>query len=161
MHDQPEASLTAAQKESLNGRVLLLFICIALSTLRIGIWISNWIVLFWVYGRERVFREHLEIVKIKPLLVVSNGDVFGPLGFVHFLIAVILWMVLSISLLTFSWKLLPTPYHDSIKQGTYAGWSILAAITLFFTLNILPLKFALALALLVVAMVFLTLRRVP
>ncbi len=64
--------MTIKQNESLNGRVLVIFIAIAMSMLRIGEWVASQVVLFQVYGRERVSREHLQIVKICFGAEVSN-----------------------------------------------------------------------------------------
>jgi len=150
--------LTIKQNESLNGRVLVIFIAIAMSMLRIGEWVASQVVLFQVYGRERVSREHLQIVKIKPRLVVSNGDVLWSRGFEHFLIVGTIWMTLTVLLFSLAWKLLPKPYHDAMQQGTYAGWSILTLIFLFFALGLLPLKLTLILAAVLLVVVLSTAR---
>lgn len=151
-----EGRLTSTQNESLNGRVLVIFIAIAMSMLRIGVWVASQIVLFQVYGRERVSREHLQIVKIKPRLVVSNGDVLWSRGFEHFLIVGAIWMTLTVLLFSLAWKLLPKPYHDAMQQGTYAGWSILTLIFLFF--GLLPLKMTLIIAVVTLVVVLSTAR---
>jgi len=153
-----EGRLTSTQNESLNGRVLVIFIAITMSMLRIGVWVASQVVLFQVYGRERVSREHLQIVKIKPRLVVSNGDVLWSRGFEHFLIVGAIWMTLTVLLFSLAWKLLPKPYHDAMQQGTYAGWSILTLIFLFFALGLLPLKMTLIIAVVTLVVVLSTAR---
>jgi hypothetical protein len=150
--------LTIKQNESLNGRVLVIFIVIAMSMLRIGVWVASEVVLFQVYGRERVSHDHLQIVKIKPRLVVSNGDVLWSRGFEHFLMAGVIWMSLTILFFYLAWKLLPKPYHGAMQQGTYAGWSILSVIILFYALGLLPLKLTLVIAAVLLVVVLLTAR---
>lgn len=136
----PEVQATTARNEGMNGRVLVLFMLIFMTSLRIAIWGASKIILFQVYGSERVAREHLEIVRIKPRLVVSNGDILEQRGFEHFLIGQLIWLPLSIAVFLLVWGLLPKPYHNAMQQPTYSGWSVLAAIILFFAATIVPLK---------------------
>lgn len=150
--------LNTEQRESLRGRALVIWLVITLSMLRIASWLSGEIVLLRVYGWERVSREHLQMAKLKPLLVVSNGDVLPNSPFAHYLIGVAIWIPSAILLLALAFKLLPQPYHEAMKGGTYAGWSILSTIVLFFALNMLPLKVALISAFVLLAILFLTAR---
>jgi len=130
----------------MNGRVLVLFMLICMTSLRIAIWGASKIILFQVYGSERVGREHLEIVKIKPRLVVSNGDILAHRGFEFFLIGQLIWLSLSVAVFLLVWRLLPKPYHNSMQQSTYSGWSIVVAVILFFAATIVPLKLILLIA---------------
>ena len=113
-----------SQYESLRGRALVIWLVITLSMLRIASRVSGQIILIHAYGWGRVSREHLQMARLKPLLVVSNGDVL---------------------LVVLAFKLLPQPYREAMKGGgmkggTYAIWSTLSAIFLFFALNMLPLE---------------------
>jgi hypothetical protein len=57
---------TIRQNESLNGQFLAIFMVIAMSMFRIASWASGRIILQLAYGRTRVSRDHLELMKIKP-----------------------------------------------------------------------------------------------
>lgn len=149
---------STARIESLNGRVLVLFMLICMAALKIAIWGASKIILFQVYGSVRVAREHLEIVKIKPRLVVSNGDIVAQRGFEFFLIGQLIWLPLSVAVFLLVWRLLPKPYHDAMQQNTYSGWSVLVAIILFFTATLVPLKLILLIAPLAIAVIVLIAR---
>jgi hypothetical protein len=146
------------RNESMNGQVLVIFMVSALSMLRIAIWSASRIVLLQVYGRERVVREHLQLVKFKPQLVVSNGDALWGRGFEHYLIGVAIWLPSTILIFLTAWKLLPKAHHDAMQQGTYAGWAVLLAIFLFFGAGFLSLKLTLITAAVVLAVVIGTAR---
>jgi len=151
--------LNTEQSDSLRGRALVIWLVITLSMLRIAALASSQIILIHAYGWERVSREHLQMAKLKPLLVVSNGDALPTSPFVHYLIAVAIWLPSAVLILLLAFKLLPQPYHEAMKRGsTYAGWSILSTIFLFFALNMLPLKLALLCAFILLAVLFLTAR---
>jgi hypothetical protein len=161
MYTKPEDSLTTKQNESLRGRFLVVWLVVTLSMLRIASWVSGQIILFLTYGRERVFREHLQIVRVKPQLVVSNGDLLLNRSFEHYLIGVVIWIPSTTLLLFLAWKLLPKPYQEVMRQqGSPAGWSILSTIILFFALNMLPLHWALLLAAVLLPVLLLTARSV-
>jgi hypothetical protein len=69
------------------GRATLrIFSACATGGLKIGLRVSDAVILRQVYGAPRVAAEGLTIVKTKPHLVVSNGDVLKDHGFIHFLI---------------------------------------------------------------------------
>ena len=144
--------------ESLSGRVLVIWLVITLSMLRIASWVSGEILLLYVYGWKRVSREHLQLTRLKPLLVVSNGDVLPNSPFEHYLIGVALWLPSAVLLFLLTFRFLPQPYHEAMRGGTYASWSILLVILLFFALNMLPLKIALIGAFILLAVIFLTAR---
>jgi hypothetical protein len=131
-----------------------MWLVITLTMLRIASWVSGELLLIHAYGWERVAREHLQLKRLKPLLVVSNGDVLPSSPFLHYLIGVAIWMPSAILLWLLAWKLLPPPYHQAMKGSTYAGWSLLLVVFLFFALNLLPLRlaFILAVVVLLVAM---------
>jgi hypothetical protein len=155
--------LNTSQYESLRGRALVIWLVITLSMLRIASWVSGQIILIHVYGWGRVSREHLQMARLKPLLVVSNGDVLPYSPFVHYIIGVAIWLPSAVLLVVLAFKLLPQPYREAMKGGgmkggTYAIWSTLSAIFLFFTLNMLPLRLSLLSAFILLAVLFLTAR---
>ena len=86
--------MNTSQYESLRGRALVIWLVITLSMLRIASWVSGQIILIHAYGWGRVSREHLQMARLKPLLVVSNGDVL---------------------LVVLAFKLLPQPYREAMK----------------------------------------------
>ena len=150
--------MNTKQSESLRGRALVIWLVITLTTLRIASWVSGEILLIHAYGLERVSREHLQLKRLKPLLAVSNGDVLPTSPGVHYLIGVAIWIPSATLLWALAFKLLPQPYHEAMKAGHPAGWSILLMIFLFFALNTLPLKMALLVASILLTVVFSTAR---
>jgi hypothetical protein len=163
MASKREVGLNPKQSDSLRGRALVIWLVITLSMLRIASWVSGQLILIHVYGWGRVWREHLQMARLKPLLVVSNGDVLPNSPFVHYLIGVAIWMPSAVLLVVLAFKLLPPPYYEVVKGGTkerstYAIWSILSAIFLFFALNMLAIKLALLSAFILLAALFLTAR---
>jgi hypothetical protein len=150
--------LNTKQSESLRSRALVIWLVITLSMLRIASWLSSQIILIYVYGWGRVSREHLQMARLKPLLVVSNGDVLPTSPFVHYLIGVAIWLPSAVLILLLAFKLLPHSYHEAMNGGTYAGWSILSIFFLFFALNMLPLRISLLSAFILLAVLFLTAR---
>jgi uncharacterized membrane protein YhaH (DUF805 family) len=156
--NQGRGGVKTKRKESMNGQVLVIFMVSALSMLRIALWGASQIVLFQVYGRERVARDHLRLVRFKPQLVVSNGDVLWGRGFEHYLVGIMIWLPSTILLFLAAWKLLPKAHHDALRQGTYAGWAVLLAIFLFIGANFLSLKLTLITAAVILAVVIGTAR---
>ena len=150
--------MNTKQSESLSGRVLVMWFVITLTMLRIASWVSGEILLIHAYSLERVSREHLQLKRLKPLLVVSNGDVLPTSPGVHYLVGVAIWIPSAILLWALAFKLLPQPYHEAMKAGHPAGWSILSILVLFFALGLLPLKLALLCAFLILAVLFSTAR---
>ncbi len=67
--------------------------------LRFSLETSNRLILWQVYGWEAVKRDHISIVSIKPLLVVSNGDVLRGMGPIHFFYGIGLWIPLTFAIL--------------------------------------------------------------
>jgi hypothetical protein len=75
------------------GLVIWKAVCTA--TLRLSMVVANTLALWRVYGRARVLREHLQITRIKPQLVVSNGDVLRGLTFQHYVTGAAIWLASS------------------------------------------------------------------
>jgi hypothetical protein len=113
--------LNTSQYESLRGRALVIWLVITLSMLRIASWVSGQIILIHAYGWGRVSREHLQMARLKPLLVISNGDVLPYSPFVHYIIGVAIWLPSAVLLVVLAFKLLPQPYREAMKGGRYEG----------------------------------------
>ena len=67
--------------------------------LRFSLETSNRLILWQAYGWEKAQHEHLSVVRVKPQLVVSNGDILRSLGPVHFLYGIALWIPLTFVIL--------------------------------------------------------------
>ena len=69
--------------------------------------------------RTRAFRhDHLRIIKIKPELVVSNGDVLRGYGFYHYLVGMAIWLPLTVGLLMLIYyTLLPLECREALRTG--------------------------------------------
>ena len=134
-------------QESLNGQILVMFMAIAMGMLHLGIWIASRLVLFQVYGRERVLREHLQMVRIKPRLQVSNGDILWHRGLEHFLISGVIWIPATVCLFALAWHWWPDSYRSAVLKGTTSsGWAIFAAILIFFGSSFVSVEWSLSLA---------------
>lgn len=138
---------------SRNAQSLWLIICMAVGTamLRLSTVLANTLVLWRVYGRTRALREHLQITRIKPELVVSNGDVLRGLSFQHYLIDAGIWLLSSFLVILIVYRfLLPLGLQRILNQRrTNAPGSIgiVCALGLFvFVVALLPLSAALMLA---------------
>lgn len=76
MRTEPPEEPTASIRERVRDAWLVIFMAVGASSLRIALWTANEITLRYLYGWATVERDHLRIVKIKPL-VVSNGMCCG------------------------------------------------------------------------------------
>ena len=139
--------------------MLMIFAASATGGIKIGLIAADAIILRIVYGADRVAREHLTIVKTKPELVVSNGDVLHSHGFVHFIITAVLFMSLGATAIIVSSQMLPRPMRDALNRshqrprGQEEGPGCLAiaigaplAIVLFTTQSLWPNAIAYAAA---------------
>lgn len=132
--------------------VLVIWMAAVMSALRLAIWVASELILWHLYGRTTVERLHLRIVKIKPELVVSNGDVLRGFGFYHYLIGVAIWLPLAIALLSFIFQRLLSKRHQEMLQRKndwgrqMNAFAVLGALALFFLIGgLLPLSVALSL----------------
>lgn len=138
--------------ESVRSVWLVVFMAVATSALRIAIESANWITLWYLYGRATVAHDHLRITRIKPQLVVSNGDVLRGIGFYHYLVGVAIWLPLAVGLMMLIYyTLLPKRHQEVLQrkeqtQGVRAV-SIIWVLALFFLVTgLLPIWLALAVA---------------
>ncbi len=101
-------------RQRVGSIMLVIWMATATSALRIALWAANVITLWYLYGRTTVEHEHLRITKIKPQLVVSNGDVLRGIGGYHFLVGVAIWLPLTCGLLfLIYYALLPGSFRRS------------------------------------------------
>jgi hypothetical protein len=136
------------------------------ATLRIAIAASNQIMLWLVYGRDRVAREHLSITRVKPRLVVSNGDVLEGKGFYHYLMGVGIWFPLAIGLLLLIYyTLFPKLHRDVFQVSREQSVNLIAlfwALALFFLVTgLLPFWPAMAVAAGSVVVALIWVRSIP
>jgi hypothetical protein len=147
---------------------LVIWMAVATSTLRIAIWAAGEIVLWQAYGRERVVREHLSVTRMRPQLVVSNGDVLWGRSFYHYLISVAIWLPLSVSLLlSVYYRLVPNPIRQAFevpkrKEESVPVVALLWMLVVFFLVpGLLPVGPALAVGFGSVAAALIWARRIP
>ena len=131
---------------------LIIVMAVATAVLRLSIVSADTLVLWRAYGRAKVLREHLEITKAKPELVVSNGDVLRGLAFQRYLIAGAIWLATTLLVVLILYRfLLPAGVQRMLKQArTNAPGSVGAiwALVLFVLVAaVLPLSAAVTVAL--------------
>ncbi|MGA2345554.1 MAG: hypothetical protein ABSF93_06080 [Candidatus Sulfotelmatobacter sp.] len=121
---------TSSMRQGVRDAWLVTFMAVAASSLRIAIWAANAITLWHLYGQATVDRDHLRIVKIKPQLVVSNGDVLRGIGGYHFFIGVIIWLPLTFALMSLIYyTLLPKRHREALQAKEQSqGGSAVAVI---------------------------------
>ena len=137
-----------------NSAALIVWGSICLTDLRLSLKASNWLILWYVYGWQIVARDHLSIVRHKPQLVVSNGDILRGLGALHFLFGVSLWILTTIAVFSLVMKLLvPQWWRQALERPTRFGGVIgtVALLAMFVTILGLPLVPALVLGTLAAA----------
>lgn len=146
--------LTAQSSRDRDAQSVWLIICMAVATaaLRLSIVLANTLVLWRVYGRARVLREHLRITSSKPELVVSNGDVLRALAFQRYVTGVVIWLVISFLVMAMLHRLVLPPGLQRMlkhaKANRPGSLGTLWALGLFLLVGaVLPLPAALTLAL--------------
>jgi hypothetical protein len=98
---------TLRQLVNAKGRdsaAVIVWASICLTALRVSLEAANRLVLWRVYGSTVVARQHLSMVRIKPVLMVSNGDILRGWGFIHFLFGISLWIPVSVGVLIVVFK---------------------------------------------------------
>jgi hypothetical protein len=95
----------------------MLFSACATAGLKTGLRAADHVILRRVYGQDRVAREHLTIVNLKPEPVVSNGDHLPAWGFRHFLISGALFMIVGAGGTVASMFLLPRDMRRSLEHS--------------------------------------------
>ena len=149
-------SPTIVDVENRASISFIVFVTAGASLARLSLYVATKIILVWSYGWHRVLSEHLAIVKEKPEMVVSNGDVLYGKSPVGFLIGAPLWMLCLASFMLLTSRLLPRREREALKgEYTVSGPALLAGITLFFAIGMLPLNYSLLLAVFVLVLAFL------
>ena len=145
-----EQQLDETSATQARSAFLVIWVATVTGALRVAIWAASTITLWHVYGRATVIREHLRIIRVKPQLVVSNGDVLHCLGFYHYLLGIATWLPLGVGLLLLIYcKLLPKRLRGTWqgKAQSVSVVALLCTLALFFLIAaILPMGPALAAA---------------
>ena len=141
---------------SLEGKVHSLWLvaaaAIAAGLLRFALWAANVITLWYLYGWATVNHDHLKIVRVKPDLVVSNGDVLHGIGGYHYFVGVAVWLPLGIGLVFVVYRFVLPKVCQSIlrkKDGRdkSSGIAVLYVLLMFILVTaFLPTVVALTLA---------------
>ena len=82
-----------------DSALLIVWASVTFTVLRLSLEASNWLILWQVYGRKTVAAGHLSLLRTKPELVVSNGDVLRGLGPIHYFYGVGLWLPTTFAVL--------------------------------------------------------------
>jgi hypothetical protein len=149
--EPPPDAKTASIGEGMREAWLVIFMAVAASSLRIALWTANEITLWYLYGWATVERDHLRIVKTKPL-VVSNGDVLRGMGGFHYFIGIAIWLPLTFVLVSLIYyTLLPRRHRKALRakeqtQGGSAAAVLWALALPILVTAVLPMWAALALA---------------
>jgi len=100
---------------------VMIFSACATAGLKVGLRTSDAIILRQVYGAQRVAAEGLTIVKTKPHLVVSNGDVLEDHGFIHFLIVIPFFLGIGAGATVGGLYALPRPMREAFNRDGKGG----------------------------------------
>jgi len=110
--------MIANEKKTASSAVVI-FVTSATVLIRISIFLSDKILLLWIYGWHRLVTEHLAIIKEKPNIIVSNGDVLYGKGFPHYLIGVSIWLPSTVAFLLLIFRLLPDQEREALERGLH------------------------------------------
>jgi hypothetical protein len=142
----------AATRESVRSVWLVIFMAVCTSTLRIASWAAGEITLLYFYGWAAVARGHLHITRMKPQIVVSNGDVLPGIGFYHYSVGVVIWLPLAFGLMMLIYYTLMPKWQQAVMQvrernQRMNALSLVWALGLFFLVSgLLPMGAAMGLA---------------
>lgn len=155
-------------QEQIRSLWLVIAMSVCTAALRMAIWAANQLTLRYLYGSATVSRLHLRIVRVKPQLVVSNGDVLRGIGFYHYLVGVAVWIPLSVTLLlVIYYQLMPKGSRETIEvrppkgEQSTSPFALIWALALFFLVTgLLPIAAALAVSTISVMIALIWLRRI-
>lgn len=133
-----------------DSAAIIVWASVALTVLRLSLEASNRLILWQVYGWRTVSANHLSLVRVKPELVVSNGDVLRGFGPIHYLYGVALWIPTTIAILILlgryaapRWWKQASANPRTMRPGAIG---IAATLFMFFAIpGLLPLRSALSL----------------
>lgn len=142
---------TAPREQDAHSVWLIIVMAVATAMLRVSMALANAVVLWRVYGHARVVREHLEITRIKPELVVSNGEVLYGFALGHYAIGGAIWLVTTFLAALILYRfLLPAGMRlilGTARSNTPGILAIIWALALFLLVGaVLPVSVAIAVA---------------
>jgi hypothetical protein len=148
---------TSANPESRISLSVVVFVTVGTILARLCFYAAGIILLIWTYGRDRVLREHLSIMKYKPQIIVSNGDVLLGQRNLATSIGALMWLVSTFVCLLLVQRLLPRSERDALrrKHTAVSTPALLVVIALFFGIGLLPLLQSVLVAGSVLAIAFL------
>jgi hypothetical protein len=152
MSSAPAPDAAAATRERVRSVWLVICMAVCSSTLRIARWAASEITLLYFYGWAAVTRDHLHITRMKPQIVVSNGDVFPGIGFYHYSVGVVIWLPLAFGLMMLIYHTLMPKWQQAVMQvrernQRMNALSLVWALGLFFLVSgLLPMGAAMILA---------------
>ena len=138
----------AANKNSRSAAVVI-FVTVGTILARLSFEASSIILLVRTYGRDRVFGQHLKIVKYKPEMLVSNGDILYGKGPDLNAITFVIWLVSFFLILLLALRMLPAGARNALKgrqRQTFSPGAVIAVGGLFLALGRLPLASSAVLA---------------
>lgn len=163
-----ESNLDSKLRERIRSLWLVIAMAVCTGALRLAMWAASELTLRYLYGQATVARLHLRIVRIKPQLVVSNGDVLRGIGIYHYLLGVAIWLTLSIVLLLVIYcRLVPSgcrkvfelpPPKAERSTSLFALIWVLAPF--FLVAGMLPIAAAIALSAISVMIALIWVRRI-
>ncbi len=167
MSSAPAPDAAASTRESVRSVWLVIFMAVCTSTLRIAIWAAGEITMLYLYGWAAVARDHLHITRMKPQIVVSNGDVLPGIGFYHYSVGVVIWLPLAFGLMTLIYYTLLPKWQQALMQVRERNQRVSAValvwvLALFFLVSgLLPMGAAMALAAASVTAALIWARKIP
>ncbi len=118
-----------------GSAAMIVWSSVTFSAMRLSSEVAKRLTLWYLYGVSTVAHDHLSIVRVKPKLVVSNGDVLKGWGPFHFLIGISLWLPTAFVVLTVLFKYVtPQWWQEQSKNrgGTSPGAIGMAAMLIMF-----------------------------
>src|SRR5579863_5792388 len=145
MSSAPALDVAASTRDSVRSVWLIIFMAVCTSTMRIANWAAGEITLLYFYGWAAVAHGHLHITRMKPQIVVSNGDVLPGIGFYHYSVGVVIWLPLAFGLMMLIYyKLLPKWQHAVMqvreRNQRVSAVALVWMLALFFLVSgVLPM----------------------
>jgi hypothetical protein len=137
----------AAATKNSGSAALVVFVTVGTILARLSFEASSIILLVWTYGRDRVHGEHLRIVKYKPDMLVSNGDVLYGKGSALYLMCLVIWLASFIVIFLLAVRMLPPGERNALERPSKTlPPATVIAVGLFFALGRLPLTYSALLA---------------
>jgi hypothetical protein len=152
MSSAPALDAAASTRQSVRSAWLVILVAVCTATLRIASWAAGEITLLYFYGWAAVAHGHLHITRMKPQIVVSNGDVLPGIGFYHYSVGVVIWLPLAFGLITLvcytllpKWQLAFMRVRE--RNQRVSAVVLVWVLALFFLVSgLLPMGDAMALA---------------